>query len=155
MRLNSRTWTRAIRVSRHIGRDGQLGHDIIDFLRSKPMQAVMAAAATEGIAPVSAVSGPLIEHFGNDVLDPKVRRFIGLAVRAVLDDLNFEPTSRGAKLPEDKLFSTGSIYRSSNSETQTEVDALLARLIDALTVPELKRAKQHIDNKLEKKRLKS
>ena len=155
MKATGKQWSKVNQLARHVGEKGQLGRDIIEFLRSKRIRERLIQAAEEGIPPVSAISEQLLEKFGYSSLAPhSVRRFLGAAVRAVLEDLNFEPTNQTARFTSNSLFSTGTIYRYVPPTVVSEADDMLFRMFNGLTVAELERAQVHIEKSLARQRRK-
>ena len=88
------------------------GTEILDALKGARRDLV--ASAKQSRPPVAAVSGMLLERFGAEVKRLPVRQFIGLAVRAILEDAGFEVAYSGVRINGDPIFASGSVYRKHN-----------------------------------------
>lgn len=115
------------------------GKEILELLHAN--RAEMIAVAKQGRPPVTAVSQKLLDAFGDRVKDTPVKQFVGLAIRAILEEAGFEIAYSGAKIPSDRLFSAGSVYRAqAGHQDVTPVDDALERMLCALTPSQARRA---------------
>jgi len=107
----------------------------------KAARARLIAAAKQSRPPVAAVSTTLLEKHGNEIKQTPVRQFIGLAVRAILEDAGFEVAYTGVRINGDPVFRTGSVYRSrTNDDDAPEADDALERMMKSLTPDQAQRA---------------
>ena len=65
----------------------------------------LIAAAEQKRPPVAAVSGILLERFGEEAKRTPVRQFVGLATRAVLEEAGYEVAYRGVRITRRSSFS--------------------------------------------------
>jgi hypothetical protein len=94
-------------------------------------------AADSGIPPVSAVSAKLYQLFPTATRSVSFRQFVGIAVKAVLEDHGFAVEKAGIKLRGDKVFVTGSSYRRlPMPEIRSTEQSLLSRLLGVMTPAE-------------------
>jgi hypothetical protein len=99
------------------------------------------AGAEAGVPPVSALSAELYDRFRPEITNPAVKQFVGLCVRAVLDEAGFEVDQPGVRLHKDRVFITGSTYRPKTQETQVSAsDDALDRMMRALSEEQALRA---------------
>jgi hypothetical protein len=112
------------------------GEKILDVILA--YETALVAAAENGDAPVTAVSGRLKAKFPEDIKAATVRQFVGTAVKAVLQKKGFEVLQTGVRLPRDPVFKTGAVYRRVAESTHADapVRSVLANLIKGLTLEE-------------------
>jgi hypothetical protein len=126
----------------------------------------LIAAAKQSRPPVAAVSALLLESHGAEIKQTPVRQFIGLAVRAILEEAGFDVAYTGVRIKDDPVFRTGSVYRPHTDDNDArEADDALDRMMKALTADQAQRAFRALlrhfpdlrdqDNELSKKRSKS
>jgi hypothetical protein len=115
------------------------GREILELLNAS--RAEMIAVVKQGRPPVTAVSQRLIDAFGDQVKNTPVKQFVGLAIRTILEEAGFEIAYSGAKIPNDRLFSAGSVYRAhAGHHDATPADDALERMLCALTPSQARRA---------------
>jgi hypothetical protein len=115
------------------------GDEILETL--KAARPKLIAAAKQSRPPVAAVSALLLESHGAEVKQTPVRQFIGLVVRAILEEAGFEVAYTGVRIKDDPVFRTGSAYRPRSDDNDTsEVDDTLDRMMKALTADQARRA---------------
>ena len=101
----------------------------------------LIAAAKQSQPPVSAVSSILLERYGAEIQRNPVRQFIGLAVRAFLEEAGYEVDGRGIRTRGDPIFRTGAIYRPRvDGGNAAEADDALARMMKSLSPDQARRA---------------
>jgi len=136
------------RSARNIGEDGKLGNAIVAFLRAPANFAQLVKAAEGGQIPAAIISDPLIAEFGEDTLAPHtIHRFIGTAIRTLLEEVGFETDLIGVRVPRDKLFSTAATFRRRTAEIEPSADSLIKRFVDSLNPQERERALFHLEQK--------
>ena len=72
-----------------------------------------------------------------------MKQFIGLAVRAILEDAGFEVAYSGVRIKDDRVFTSGSVYRERSSDSEPEpaqIDDALERMLKALRPDQAARA---------------
>lgn len=115
-----------------------IGPAIFEILkREKPS---LIAAAKQSRPPVAAVSAILIKRYGAEVKSTPVRQFIGLAIRAILEESGYEIFQRGIRISGDPVFRTGAVYRRRVSGSNAPADDALDRMMTSLTPEQAKRA---------------
>ncbi len=115
------------------------GDEILETL--KAARPKLIASAKQSRPPVAAVSALLLERHGVEVKQTPVRQFIGLAVRAILEEAGFEVAYTGVRIKDDPVFRTGSVYRlRSDDNDAPEADDALDRMMKALTPDQARRA---------------
>src|SRR4051794_33457896 len=88
------------------------GKELLGFVLAKRTRKKLIAAADEGVPPVSAISDDLRHRFDAvELKRPLVKQFVGLCVRAVLEEEGYEVYRTGVRIPADPVFTTGSAYR--------------------------------------------
>jgi len=107
------------------------GQRILDFIRATKTRRSIVKAAETGAPPVTAISEQLIELIGkNDAKLPPVKQFVGVCVRAVLEEEGFEVAEKGVRVSSDPLFRSGSTYERA---VQRHSRMLLERFAASLT----------------------
>jgi hypothetical protein len=115
------------------------GEAILATLRTERPKLV--AAAKKSRPPVAAVSEVLLKKHGDEVKLMPVRQFVGLAVRAILEEAGFEVAYTGVRINGDPVFRTGSVYRLRTDDNDAaEVDDTLDRMMKSLTPGQAQRA---------------
>ena len=101
----SKAMRRAQRSAHTIVRGGE----ILDMVCSDAARKRLVEVAVCGEPPVTAISEALIKLLGKGAARAvPVRSFVGLCVRAALDEDGFEVAETGVRVPEDPIFRTGS-----------------------------------------------
>jgi len=126
----SKAMRRAVRSSRAVLH----GAKILEWIQQPKVRRALAAAAESGVPPVTAISSKMISDVisTKDAKLPPVRQFIGLCVRAVLQEEGFEVAEAGVRVSNDPIFRSGSTYRRMQTEQQV-TSGLLARIVESLT----------------------
>jgi hypothetical protein len=96
--------------------------------------------------PVSAVSQLLLDEFGQEIKRLPVKQFVGLAVRAILEEAGYEIAYSGVRIGDDPVFASGSIYRirSDASDDAPQIDDALERMLKGLTPDQASRASRFL-----------
>src|SRR5688572_30057920 len=105
--MSSKSMRRAKRSAEAISR----GPEIFAFVNGKVSRRKLLVAAETGVPPISALSDDLHKRFSPEITNPAVKQFVGLCVRAVLEEHGFDVYQPGVRLHKDRVFSTGSTYR--------------------------------------------
>lgn len=99
------------------------------------------ALRDRGIPAVGGVSDALIERFGWALFrDPLVRRFVGMATRAIMDSEGFELARPIGRMRRDKLFSAGAVYRRRRDGDADALGLDITNYLDNLTPDQAKLA---------------
>ena len=115
------------------------GEAILETLKTARTRLI--AAAKQSRPPVAAVSTTLLEKHGNEIKQTPVRQFIGLAVRAILEEAGFEVAYTGVRINGDPVFRTGSVYRLRTGDNEApEATDVFDRMMKSLTPDEAQRA---------------
>jgi hypothetical protein len=115
------------------------GPKILAFLKESNARRLLVTAAESGSPPVTAISKKLLGLISaKEAKTIVVRQFIGLCVRAVLEEEGFEVAEKGVRVSRDPIFRTGSTYR--RVQTGHAHSTLLARFIHSLTDEEVSQA---------------
>jgi hypothetical protein len=131
--------TKSMRRARRSARAVLHGPEILEFVSSKEGRRLIFEAAKAGVPPVTALSTAIIEKIGErDAKLIPVKQFIGVCVRAVLEDEGFEIASKGVRVSNDPLFSTGATYQPIRSPSVRL--ELLERFLRALNDEEVQDA---------------
>jgi hypothetical protein len=133
--MESKTMRRAVRSTRAVLH----GAEILEFIRNPKTRRKLVAAAESGRPPVTGISEDLKELIGKDVKLQPIRQFVGVCVRAVLEEEGFQVADTGVRVSKDPVFRTGATYERSLVE-KTKKSALLLRFIESLTEEEAKEA---------------
>ena len=113
------------------------GEEIFRFVTGKSTRKKLVAAAAEGLPPVSAISADLRERFeAAQIKRPVIKQFVGLCVRAVLEEEGYEVYRTGVRLHRDPVFTTGSVYRPVQLENRAKTATAVERMLTALTESE-------------------
>lgn len=111
-------------------------------------RADLAAAARDGVVPVSVISGRLREALGPELDNPSLRQFVGLCVVAVLEDAGFSVTRPRVRIAKDPVFGVGALFSRESTKGSEPHTSILQRFVDALTMEELKEAETLIHARL-------
>jgi len=126
------TMRRATRSARAVAH----GPEILGFLKSESSRELLRLTADSGAPPVAAISADIIQLIGlEDAKLAPVKQFVGVCVRAILEEAGYQPAARGVRLSKDPLFRTGTTYE--RQAARTGPLNLLERFIRALTPEEL------------------
>jgi hypothetical protein len=126
----SRAMKRALRTAPAVRK----GQEMLEIVAKPKTRALLASHAKRGSPPVGAISGQLLKRFGPDVKLAPVKQFIGICVRAVLEEEGYRVVEKGVRLNGDPVFRTGSVYEPITKEPAQTNDALeimLAALSDS------------------------
>src|SRR3954454_4064172 len=104
--MQSRAMKRAMRTAVAV-KDGA---EILDFISHPLVRASLIARAKRGSRPVGAISDRLLQKFGPDVKLTPVKLFVGLCVRALMEDAAFHGADKGLRQKHARIFRTGSVY---------------------------------------------
>jgi len=115
------------------------GEAILETLKAARTRLI--AAAKHSRPPVAAVSEVLLKKHGDEVKQTPVPQFVGVAVRAILEEAGYEIAYTGVRINGDPVFRTGSVYRLRTDEDDgLEVDDALDRMMKSLTTDQARRA---------------
>jgi hypothetical protein len=129
--------TKSMSRARRSARAVLHGPEILAFVGTNKNRKLLVAAAEAGHPPVAAISSQLEKLVGlKDAKLLPVRQFVGLSVRAVLEEEGFEVADTGVRLSNDPVFRTGAVYRRAAAISVNGSSDLLQRFIDALTEEE-------------------
>jgi hypothetical protein len=119
------------------------GPEILEFLLSDEARKTLRNAAERGEPPVTAVSETLRRRFGTDMRLPPVRQFVGLVIRAVLEEEGFRVAESGVRISRDPIFRTGAVYEAIADEKKAgSLESLVAFLTEKLSDSEIGRLRQ-------------
>jgi hypothetical protein len=119
---------RALRSARAVMHGGR----ILDFVRQNKTRLLLVAAAESGAPPVTAISEQLVKLIGiRDAKLQPVKQFVGVCVRAVLEEEGFNVAEKGVRVSGDPVFRTGSTYERAADEPAES--SFLARFVANLT----------------------
>jgi hypothetical protein len=125
----SKAMVRAQRSSRRVPK----GREILEFLTAAKTRKRLVATAAEGEPPVAAISHDLAKLVGpKDLALAQLKQFVGICVRAILEEEGYEIERTGVWLGSDPVFSTGAVYRQVATRTQLQRDDWLERLAKML-----------------------
>lgn len=117
-----------------------IGREILETLLEPATKKLLLQATEDEVPPVSRISQLLLQRHGEEVKRQPVRRFVGTAVKQILAAEGFEVAATGVRLPKDEVFTTGAVYRRSDTdEVAAGQPDMLDRLIAILSPPELHR----------------
>jgi len=108
------------------------GQRILDFIRETKTRRSLVKVAETSAPPVTAISDQLIALIGkNQAKAQPVKQFVGICVRAVLEEEGFEVVEKGVRV-SDPIFRSGSTYeRAAQSHASTLLERFAASLTDA------------------------
>lgn len=126
------------------------GDKILEFVRASATRKILIDAAETGQPSIGAISKKLAKLVGLDVLRlTLVKQFCGLAIRAVLAEEGLVPIQHGVRLYADPVFTTGTVYARRFEKGSKREEDLLRRIIDTLSVDEMRGAAAYIAERLE------
>ncbi len=114
------------------------GTDILKILKTPKARALLIEGAEEEVPSVGKVADLLYAEFDDHIRQTPVKTLIGLCVRAVLAEEDYELIERGVRVPadlsEERVFSTGAVYAKADISTddQDSDDDELVRLLVAV-----------------------
>ncbi len=124
------------------------GDLILGDIKTRNWRDELARTALAGRPPASVYSNRAIELVGSEAARKAVfRQFVGLCIRAVLEEEGFEVSRPRVRLRDDALFVTGALYQRRASALEARAD-MLERFLDTLTGDEMKRASSYLRKKL-------
>jgi len=136
-----RAMRRAVRTARAV----RHGERILKFIRTPKTRRLLADTAASEAPPVTAISKDLLELVGpRDVRLAPVKQFVGVCIRAVLEEEGYELVDSGVRVSNDPVFRTGSTYQRVQRGKSV---ALLARIIESLTDEEAREAIRLLRNR--------
>ena len=98
--------------------------------------------------PAATVTDGLLSKFGSTQLAPHtVHRFIGTAIRALLEEEGFEVDLTGVRTPRNPLFASASTFRRRRAAIQPAVGSLIKRMLESLTQEELDQIAAYIEER--------
>lgn len=109
------TSTRAMMRAKRAAHALHRGNEILDFLGQRAVRASLIAAAEAGVPPLAAISERLKAKIGEEITSLPVRSFVGICVRAILEEEGFEVAEKGVRISGDPVFRVGSVYRRVNA----------------------------------------
>ena len=152
----SRSAQRANRTARAL----KGGERVFELLRSDESRKLIRQAAEQGVPPIRAVSGLLVQHFGaGHFAATKQRQFVGMAVKSILEEEGFTLDRPRVKFSNDPLFHSGSTYRPADKVGSRATEArtgegqydILGRILRGLTADEAAWAAEFLRRRLRKK----
>lgn len=123
------------------------GQELLEFVTARGTRKKLIAAVESGVPPVSAISGELRQRFETmKTKSPVGKQFVGLCVRAVLEEEGYEACRTGVRLHRDPVFTTGSVYRRMGEQSAAEpADDALERMMGSLTEADALRAARALE----------
>lgn len=138
-----------LRRARRTARAVPDGPAILEYLSGSETRKSLVAAAEAGHPPVAAVSRELVEMIGQQKASlTNVKQFVGLCIRAVLEEEGFSVEGAGVRLSHDAVFKTGSVYRRKEYKDTAPTNGLLIRFLDSLNDEEAASALSHLNNRM-------
>jgi hypothetical protein len=125
--MESKAMRRAVRSARAVLH----GTRILEFIQRPETRQKLIAAAEAGVPPVTAISSQIVKLAQREAKLSPVKQFVGLCVRAVLEQESFQVAAKGVRVSKDPIFRTGSTYerRPAGGKGRT----FLVRMVEALT----------------------
>jgi hypothetical protein len=123
------------------------GDKVLKFVRQPSVRKRLVKTARSGEPPITAISKNAIALLGKKAvrLSP-IKQFIGLCVRAVLEEEGFEPARAGVRV-YDPIFKRGSVYRRVKDKNQGPgASDILALFLRALNKEEAVRGRDILDD---------
>lgn len=133
-RLETRSGLRAQRLAANVSN----GEAILALLRKSLPE--MLAAADRSLPAVTAVSAALARKFSADMAHTPVRQFVGLAIKAIMEEAGYEVAQQGVRINDDPLFTVGAVYRRRAQAQADATDDPLAQMLNALSPTQARRA---------------
>jgi hypothetical protein len=119
------------------------GPEILELLVSPNIRRALREAAERGEPPVTAVSERLKIDFAKDMKLTPVRQFVGLVVRAILEEEGFRVAASGVRISRDPVFRTGAVYEPASNERELgPLENLAEFLVQKLSESEIGRLRQ-------------
>lgn len=138
-----------LRRARRTARAVPDGPAILEYLSGVEIRKSLVAAAEAGHPPVAAVSRELVEMIGQQKASlTNVKQFVGLCIRAVLEEEGFSVEGAGVRLSHDPVFKTGSVYCRIESQDAAASNSLLMRFLESLNDEEAVSALSHLNNRM-------
>ena len=129
------------------------GEQIWEFLGGPSGRTALVDAAEKGQPPVGAISAQLIEIAGLKALDDtKMKQFVGMCVRAIMEEEGYALADTGVWLGNDPLFSTGATYRRASKPGSGTAADFLERFVAALTMAEAEELSALLSRRLKSSR---
>ncbi len=129
--MESKAMRRAMRSARAVLH----GTRILEFIQRPETRQKLIAAAGAGVPPVTAVSSQILKLAGKEAKQlPPVKQFVGLCIRAVLEQEGFQVVAKGVRVSQDPMFRTGSTY--DRGPAPTKGGTFFARMVQSLTEQE-------------------
>lgn len=128
--------TRAVRTAvavRH-------GPEILEFISSPKVRSALISQAKLGAPSVGAISDQLLTRFPRSIKLAPVKQFIGMCVRAVLEEEGYRVAEKGVRINGDKLFRTGSVYEPVSAEPNNMAKDPFETMLMALSKAQALRA---------------
>src|SRR5260370_12335652 len=105
--MESKAMRRAVRSARAVLH----GTRILEFIQRPETRQKLIAAAEAGVPPVTAVSSQIVRLSQRQAKLSPVKQFVGLCVRAVLEQEGFQGAAKGGRGSKDPIFRTRSTYQ--------------------------------------------
>lgn len=140
----------AIGVAGRVQRLGERlpdGQQALEYLKSAEAIAQMREAIEAGRPPVVAISAELLKRHRQLLNLPAGRRFIGQAIRVVLEANGYEPERSGVYISGDPVFTVGTTYCAVH-QAKTAENRLLKHILDALPEKEARWAHDYLGRRL-------
>jgi|SRR5665213_1612738 len=125
------------------------GDKILRLARQPAIRKKLVKAARSGEPPITAISQSAMALLGKEAVSTSsIKQFIGLCVRAVLEEEGFEPARAGVRV-YDPIFKRGSVYRRLNENKGSDASDILDIFLRVLNKAEAVRGRDilndHID----------
>lgn len=116
------------------------GPEILEFLTAPKTRKMLISAAAAGAPPVSAISREFADLVGpKSAKLAQVKQYVGLCIRAVLEQEGYDIERTGVWLGNDPVFTTGSLYKKVSEQSTARRDDWLDRFVRMLTSDEADR----------------
>ena len=132
--METRSGLRAQRLAANVSN----GEAILALLRKSLPE--MLAAADRSLPAVTAVSAALARKFAADMAHTPVRQFVGLAIKAIMEEAGYEVVQQGVRINDDPLFTVGAVYRQRPAVEESPNDDPLHQMLTALSPHQARRA---------------
>jgi len=114
------------------------GAEILEFVGGPKARKALVAAAAAGEPPVAAISKEFAALVGpKDAKSTQAKQYVGMCIRAILEEEGFEIERAGVWLGDDPVFATGSVYRKTASGKGSERKDFLERFAKMLSDEEV------------------
>jgi hypothetical protein len=94
--------------------DSVWGRQLWTFLNEANIIQSMIEASDNKRPAAEAIAHALVERFGNDIKQDRVKQFIGYLIRQVMEQNGYSHTAYGQKTKENPVFVKASRYSSRN-----------------------------------------